>query len=534
MKREAPGSEALEAESEAASALFAQRFAAGARRVDRMFAILMGIQWVAAVCLAIWLSPYAWAGRASTLHSHVVFAVVAGGLFSGLPIALALLRPARLSTRVVIASGQMMWSALLIHLTGGRIETHFHVFGSLALVAFYRDARVLAPATIIVAADHFVRGLVWPESVYGVSTPEWWRFLEHAGWVGFIDVFLVANCLQGARELRDASLHQVQAEQSEAAKAEASAYQRRAEELRCAYEALDDAHDELKGAQRRLGEAARQAGVAELASGILHNVGNVLNSVTVTTSVLQERMLKGRAGKLGAVCDLLKEHGADAGAFFAPQGRGSKVIEYLRRLSTELASEREANSEDLIALRRHIAHIAQVVASQQRFAAGPACGVTERIEVRELVDDAIELGHRAFGRSDIEVVRFIDVTEPFVSDRHALLQVLVNLVRNAVQATPLRASRDDAASRIEVGAKLEDESLHLWVVDEGKGMSAQTQAKLFRHGFTTKANGHGFGLHACANTIRRLGGSISATSEGEGSGARFDVRLPTRPAAIAA
>ena len=105
-------------------------------------------------------------------------------------------------TRYTIATAQMLMSALLIHLTGGRIETHFHVFGSLAFLAFYRDWRVLLPATVVVAADHALRGLFWPESVYGLLTVSSWRWLEHAAWVLFEDVFLVMSCLRGTHELR--------------------------------------------------------------------------------------------------------------------------------------------------------------------------------------------------------------------------------------------------------------------------------------------------------------------------------------------
>src|SRR6185295_11419292 len=125
------------------------------------------------------------AGRQSAVHVHVYAAIVLGGLISSLPFLFILTRRGALETRVAVACGQMLWSALLIHLTGGRIETHFHVFGSLAILAFYRDVRVLVPATIVVAGDHFIRGIYWPESVYGITNPEWWRFLEHAAWVVF-------------------------------------------------------------------------------------------------------------------------------------------------------------------------------------------------------------------------------------------------------------------------------------------------------------------------------------------------------------
>jgi PAS domain S-box-containing protein len=171
------------------------------RQTDRMFAILMTLQWLAAIVVALWLSPRAWYGGYSTIHIHVWLALFLGGAISILPIAMALTRSGKPSTRYTIAVAQMLMGALLIHLTGGRIETHFHVFGSLAFLAFYRDWRVLVPATIVVALDHFLRGAFWPESVYGVLTVSNWRWVEHAGWVIFEDIFLVVACLRSRKEM---------------------------------------------------------------------------------------------------------------------------------------------------------------------------------------------------------------------------------------------------------------------------------------------------------------------------------------------
>jgi two-component system, sensor histidine kinase and response regulator len=173
------------------------------RRTDRLFAWLMGFQWLAGIVFALWVSPLAWAGSVSTIHIHVWAAVVLGGLLSLFPALLAVLRPGHASTRYTIAVAQMLMSALLIHLTGGRIETHFHVFGSLAFLAFYRDWRVLIPATVVVALDHMLRGVFWPQSVYGVLVASEWRWIEHAAWVAFEDVFLIMACLRSAAEMRE-------------------------------------------------------------------------------------------------------------------------------------------------------------------------------------------------------------------------------------------------------------------------------------------------------------------------------------------
>jgi hypothetical protein len=172
------------------------------RDTDRMFAVLMVGQWLFGILVAWLVSPYAWEGKVRTVHLHVWIALLLGGALSSLPVALALLRPGWVVTRHVIAASQMLWSALLIHLTGGRIETHFHVFGSLGILAFYRDPMVMVTATVVVAVDHLVRGLLWPESVYGVVNPEWWRFLEHAFWVVFSVAFLIRAIQRSRKDMR--------------------------------------------------------------------------------------------------------------------------------------------------------------------------------------------------------------------------------------------------------------------------------------------------------------------------------------------
>src|SRR5687767_12611267 len=215
-----------------ADELLAQGLDHERRATDRVFLWLLLAQWVFAILLAIHLSPRAWEGKVSAVHFHVHVAVLFGGLINALPIALIFLRPGWSGTRYAVAVVQMLWSALLIHLTGGRIETHFHVFGSLAFLAAYKDWCVLIPATLTVAADHFLRGLLWPVSVYGTMSPEWWRFLEHAGWVLFEDAVLFVACRRGVaaervvseREARlEAEIEQGRVREAELAKARSAA-----------------------------------------------------------------------------------------------------------------------------------------------------------------------------------------------------------------------------------------------------------------------------------------------------------------------
>ncbi|MEK6280731.1 MAG: ATP-binding protein [Acidobacteriota bacterium] len=192
-----------DATSGRATELFSQHQQDIYKSTDRMFAVLMTVQWIAGIVAAYWISPRTWIGSLSQTHLHVWAAVFLGGAISSLPILLAITRSGRRSTRYIIAVGQMLMGALLIHLTGGRIETHFHVFGSLAFLSFYRDWRVLVPATIIVAADHFLRGFFWPQSVYGVFAASQWRWLEHAGWVLFEDTFLLIAIKRSVSEMWD-------------------------------------------------------------------------------------------------------------------------------------------------------------------------------------------------------------------------------------------------------------------------------------------------------------------------------------------
>src|SRR5438477_5392025 len=172
------------------------------RKTDQLFARLMLFQWVAAIMIAMIISPQTWVGQSSYIHIHIWAAIFMGGAISVFPIWMTRAWPGAYATRQIIGVAQMLMSALLIDLTGGRIETHFHVFGSLVILSFYRDWRVLIPATLVVYADHILRGIYAPYSVYGVLSASPWRSMEHAGWVIFEDIFLVISCLRNVSEMR--------------------------------------------------------------------------------------------------------------------------------------------------------------------------------------------------------------------------------------------------------------------------------------------------------------------------------------------
>ncbi len=187
---------------ERANELYEQHRQAIFRNTDRLFAKVMFFQWIAGILIALFISPRAWAGQSSQPGIHVWVALFLGGVISAVPIWMTRARPGAAVTRYVIAVAQTLMSALLIGLTGGRIETHFHLFGSLVILSFYRDWRVLIPATIVVALDHFFRGIYWPYSIYGVIAASPWRSIEHVGWVIFEDAFLIMSCVRGIGEMR--------------------------------------------------------------------------------------------------------------------------------------------------------------------------------------------------------------------------------------------------------------------------------------------------------------------------------------------
>lgn len=253
---------------------------------DRMFFWLLIGQWLFGIAVAVIWSPRTWIAQYWSIHQHVIAATVLGALFEGYPLYLIIRKPGSRYTRHMIAIGQMLQSALLVHITGGRIETHFHVFGSLALLSFYRDWRVLITGTIVVFVDHLALGAWFPLSVYGVPAATIWRSLEHAGWVIFEVVFLTMACRTGIRDSRAMAGREAALEQSNTTL-----------ELR-----VEERTTELQRAKSSLEEEVRERtkALAAAKGGLEVEVANRTQELAAAKEVLEEKV-----GQLQALNEIM-------------------------------------------------------------------------------------------------------------------------------------------------------------------------------------------------------------------------------------
>ncbi|MGA2439450.1 MAG: ATP-binding protein [Tepidisphaeraceae bacterium] len=479
------------------------------KQTDHLFTILFILQWVACVAVAVWLSPLAWEGLESRIHPHIWAAVYLGGLIAACPIALVIVRPGEAITRYVISAAQVMHSALLIHLSGGRIETHFHVFGSLAFLSFYRDWRALLPATVLVAMDHAVRGIFWPESVFGIATVSYWRWMEHAGWVVFEDIILVWACVRGAKELATLATRQAELEATN---------QRVEAEVARQTARLESVSQELIG-------TARRAGMADIATGVLHNVGNVLNTVNISASVALNRLKDSEVPSLVKVGEMLQTNHTNLPAFLTTDERGKHLPAFLIELSECLSREHAGLIDELHTVATGLDHIKEIVSAQQQHAKSGSARV--KVSPAELFEKAIGMDLGVSTSENLTIVRDFPQIAPVVLDRHKVLQILINLLSNAKKAVIASSCPE---KRIELSTRKIDSgdksAIRFQVRDNGVGIHPDNLAKIFAHGFTTHAEGHGFGLHSAANAAGEMGGKLTVASDGLDRGATFTLELP--------
>ena len=280
---------------------------------------------------------------------------------------------------------------------------------------------------------------------------------------------------------------------------------------------------ELDKLNRQLIDTSRQAGMADVATGVLHNVGNVLNSVSVSATLVGERLRSSKVANLQRATTLLREQNGHLAEYLTNDPKGKLLPAYLDTVANQLNGEQTDLIKEMESVGQHIEHIKEIVAMQQSYA--KVSGAYEILSVTDLLEDALQINLTSFDRHNIELVRDFAPGLPNVSvDRHKVLQILINLLRNAKHA----AEDGDASDKkifISVLQAAKDQ-VKIVVRDNGIGIPSENLPKIFNHGFTTKKDGHGFGLHSGANAAKEMGGSLSAHSDGPGQGAEFTLTLP--------
>jgi two-component system sensor histidine kinase/response regulator len=469
-------------QSAAAEQLFHESMHQAYVDTDRLFAILMVLQWLSGIVLAFTISPLTWIGEASQLHVHVFASFFLGAAISLVPVLLAWLLPGHTVTRHAMAVAQMLWSALLIHLTGGRLETHFHVFGSLAFLAFYRDWRVLVTATIVVAGDHFIRGVWWPQSVFGVMVESPYRWIEHAAWVLFEDVILMRSCFRGVQEARAIAQREASLQiANEHLEAQFQVRLKAENEVRRLYKDLQTAHDAAIAASQIK---------SNFLANMSHELRTPLNAIIGYSELLQ----------------LLAEKKNDL-TFHEDLNRIQNAGKHLLSLINDILdiSKIEAGKMDLILVDLD-----------------PVC-------LREEVEDTIRPLAEKNGNQ--LVLEFDPNCGLIRGDEIRLKQCLLNLLSNACKFT------HQGRVRLTVRSTWYHSQPHIAfdVEDSGIGLSEEQLKRLFQPftqadaSTTRKYGGTGLGLALTKQLVEAMGGEITVQSR-LGAGSTFTIYLPCHEA----
>jgi two-component system sensor histidine kinase/response regulator len=445
---------------------------------DRVMGWLMFVQWIVGILLAVFISPLTWIGDQSFVHVHVWAATLWGGAISSVPIYLAWRHPGEVYTRHVMAVAQMLWSALLIHLTGGRIETHFHVFGSLAFLAFYRDWHVVVTATVVVAADHFLRGVWWPQSVFGVLVESPYRWIEHAVWVAFEDIILIRSCLRGRREARTMAEREAGLAIANEVLAEQNQVRQQAEaEVRRLYENLAHAHEEAIAASQVK---------SQFLANMSHELRTPLNAIIGYSELMQ--LLAAKKKDTTYTGDLEKINKA---------------------------------GKHLLTLINDILDISKIEAGRLQLEPQDFCVSQLLGELRETIEPLAAQNENCLVIDDQAPAALVH------ADPIRLKQCLLNLLSNACKFTrsgqvSLLVSRQHDSQREQVVMEVTDTGIGLTPEQIGRLFQPFTQADAST---TRKFGGTGLGLAITKQLCEAMGGSVAVEST-LGVGSKFRIQLP--------
>jgi signal transduction histidine kinase len=359
-----------------------------------------------------------------------------------------------------------------------------------------------------------------------LQRPPWWTLARLLGvLVGVVAIGVIGLVWGILITRKNTQLRQAKAELQAANDRLEIRVAERTRELKAQIAAREKAHIDLAQAQRNLMLASRQAGMAEVATGVLHNVGNVLNSVNVSATLLRELMRKSEAHTLLKAADLLKQKNGDPGALTTADPEVKIMPELIIEVAAQLRKEQEKTSQELEQLTKNIDHIKDIVAMQQSYAR--VAGVVEQVSLAGLVEDALQINAAALDRHAVTVVRRFEEVPPIMVDKHKVLQILINLIRNAKYALD-ETNQNEKRLTVAIAPAGADRVM-VRVEDNGIGIPPENLTRIFSHGFTTRPAGHGFGLHLGALNARELGGSLAAASEGTNRGATFTLILPLAP-----
>jgi signal transduction histidine kinase len=262
--------------------------------------------------------------------------------------------------------------------------------------------------------------------------------------------------------------------------------------------------------------------MAEVAASVLHNVGNALNSVMVSASVVSEKLRRSKIGNLGRAAELLRRHSGDLNAFLAHDVKGRELPAYLINLSEHLVQERDAMQREMKNLQEGLEHVRKIVARQQSYA--NAAGVTEALDVADVIEDALRMNSSSLEHHSVVLARdYAPGTPSIVAERHKVLQILVNLIRNGMRAC---AESHRPNKQIIIRAGSNDSRVQISISDNGVGIPPDNLVRIFNHGFSTWKGGHGFNLHSSALAAQEMGGTLLVKSDGPGEGSTFTLELP--------